>query len=55
MFEEMLPAQKLMASVFWARKGRPSGGIYAARDHSNIRSVLKNTFPSTPHFIYCGK
>jgi hypothetical protein len=36
-----LPARKLMANCFLEEKMSADGGIYATRDHSNVRSVLR--------------
>jgi hypothetical protein len=38
-----LPARKLMATVFWDRKGVLMVEFHATWDHNNIKSVLQNT------------
>jgi hypothetical protein len=40
-FKQTLPARKLMATVFWDRKGSADGGIRATRDDNNVGSVLR--------------
>jgi hypothetical protein len=41
MFKDILMARKLRTTIFWDINNY--GGIYATRDHNNVRIVLQNT------------
>jgi hypothetical protein len=41
-YKQMLSARKLLAAVFWDKRST-NGEFRAARDHKNVRSVLRNT------------
>jgi hypothetical protein len=48
MFTQTLSAcQKADGNSFLGQERSTDGGIYATRDHNNIRSVLRNTIKTT--------
>jgi hypothetical protein len=42
-FKQMSSATKLMAAVFWDRKGLLMVKFMQLRDHNNVRSILQST------------